>query len=472
MRSPPSAETSIDDLSPRRRELLALLAKGLTNHELARALSITHGTVRSHVTTLLEQLGVANRTEAAARYVAWEARPAQVEVVMQRPAIAIVPLVAIGDDPRTRSLAAGLTADLASLFARWCWFPVIATTSSASARSLGSTAREVGAQLRARFLVDGTVRPVGNRWRLSVHIDDAQTGHQLWADQRDFPGEALFEMQDELCQATVAAAYPVLVARSLATAPHARPTAQLAAWELAHEGMALRASREPEANAAALSRFQEALRLEPDLVLAHYGAGLASYDALLNQWGPREAAHARLLGAAETCLQAAPHGAEGYFLLGRALQARGDWAASVRPLETAVGRNPSFALAHATLSQALQVSGRGDEALVRMTHATRLGPRSFVASLATLHFMRAEYADALQVAERAVETTPRYAYAHAIAASSCWWLGDARRGRDHLATLRERHPRFRNDSFSETFGPHVDCIERFTRGLDELTTAR
>lgn len=462
----------IDDLSPRRRELLQLLAKGLTNDEIAKALDITPGTVRTHVTAVLAQLDVSNRTEAAAAYISWEARPTQVAAVMQRPAIAVLPIAGLGDDPHTRIAATGLTEDLACLFARWCWFPVIATTSSANGRSLGQTTREIGAQLGARFLVDGSLRGAGAGWRLSVRIDDAETGHQLWAEHYDSRSEAFFEHQDAICHAVVAAAYPVLVARAQAALPESRPPAELAAWELAHEGMTLRANREPDANIAAMYRFREALARDPYLVLAHFGVGLACYDAVLNQWGPKEPSLDQLVIAAERCVELAPHAAEGHYLLGRYQQSRGAWERAMSPLEAAVGRNPSFALAHAGLSQSLQIAGRSDEGLIRMQHAVRLGPRSFVAGLATLHFMRGEYAEALAFAERAVVTNPGYPFARAMAAASAWWLGDAPRGRVHVDALRERHPQFRPEGFAVTFGEKVDPVERLSRALAELESMR
>lgn len=468
-----SPATPIEELSPRRRELLRLVAKGLTNDEIAAALGITPGTVRSHVTTLLAQLEVANRTEAAAAFVAWEAGPARVAVVMQRPAIAVLPIVPLEADPRTQAAAGALTEDLASLFARWCWFPVISTSSSACARRLGKTTREVGEQLGARFLVDGNLRIAGGTWWLSLHIDDAETGYRIWADRRDYPSEALFDAQDAVCVAAVAAAYPLLVARTQAVlAPQARPPAELAAWELAHDGMALRALRAADANAAALRRFREALAREPHLVLAHFGIGLACYDAVLNQWGSEAAALDLLLASAERCIEYAPHGAEGYFLLGRYLQSRGEWERAVEPLEGAVGRNPSFALAHATLSQSLQASGRSDESLVRMEHAVRLGPRSFVAMLSTLHFMRGEYERSIEAAERALLSNPRYSFAHALAAASAWWLGDAGRGQAHLRALRASSPQFRPSGFAATFGAKVDSVERLTRALEALSAGR
>ncbi len=56
----------IEKLSPRRREVLELISKGLTNDDIASILCVSPGTVRIHVAGLLSELQVANRTEAAA----------------------------------------------------------------------------------------------------------------------------------------------------------------------------------------------------------------------------------------------------------------------------------------------------------------------------------------------------------------------------------------------------------------------
>jgi len=460
---------AIGQLSPRRRELLELLAKGFTNEEIARALKVTPGTVRAHVTTILAQLDVSNRTEAAAAFVSFEAQPAQVASVMQRPAIAVLPLLVLDEDPRTRSVAAGLTEDLASLFARWCWFPVISTLSSAHARSHGQSIGEVATALGARFLVDGSLRSIGHGMRISLRIDDAESGTVLFTDQRDVGWDALIEQQDALCQAAVGAAYPVLITHAMSGFPRTQTHVELAAWELAHDGMALRARRELDANLVAMKRFHAALARDPNLVLAHFGVGLAAYDAVLNQWGPTDHALAEMQGAAVQCIELAPHSAEGHFLFGRYLQSRGDWEQAIDPLEAAIGRNPSFALGHACLSQSLQATGRSAESLVRMQHAVRLGPRAFQAGLSTLHFMQSEYEQALASAEGALLTTPRYTFARALAAASAYWLGDPQRGRDHLRALRETSPAFKPSSFSATFGKQVDAVDRLTQALDALS---
>jgi DNA-binding NarL/FixJ family response regulator len=63
--SGPGAATGIDHLTTREREVLAELAKGRSNREIARALSVSEKTVKAHVSAVLAKLGVQDRTQAA-----------------------------------------------------------------------------------------------------------------------------------------------------------------------------------------------------------------------------------------------------------------------------------------------------------------------------------------------------------------------------------------------------------------------
>jgi two-component system, NarL family, response regulator DevR len=55
-----------EELTEREREVLALVARGYTNKQIAEALSVTEKTARNHVSHILEKLGLARRSEAAA----------------------------------------------------------------------------------------------------------------------------------------------------------------------------------------------------------------------------------------------------------------------------------------------------------------------------------------------------------------------------------------------------------------------
>jgi DNA-binding NarL/FixJ family response regulator len=59
-------EAAFSDLSPQEMQVLALIAEGKTNREIAEALFLSEGTVRNYVSSILSKLGVSNRAEAAA----------------------------------------------------------------------------------------------------------------------------------------------------------------------------------------------------------------------------------------------------------------------------------------------------------------------------------------------------------------------------------------------------------------------
>lgn len=75
---PPAQDSVPAHLTPRQREVLALLGQGKSNKEIARALNLSEGTVKLHVTAILKALKVSNRTGAvvaAARLGLGEAAP-------------------------------------------------------------------------------------------------------------------------------------------------------------------------------------------------------------------------------------------------------------------------------------------------------------------------------------------------------------------------------------------------------------
>jgi TolB-like protein len=207
----PSAGHPIERLTKRQREVLRLMAQGLANKEIATELGISTETARTHAAAILSGLGVENRTEATATYLRWSPRLDRAEVVLARPAIAVLPIPATGAKAAPL-LAQALARELTSLLSRWCHFPVIAHAATRDPRGLGDTTAEIGARLGARFLVDGALTCWRQRWRLTMHVVDASTSRLVWTEHLDLTPRRWFATQDQVCARLVASAYPRLIA--------------------------------------------------------------------------------------------------------------------------------------------------------------------------------------------------------------------------------------------------------------------
>ena len=164
----------------------------------------------------------------------------------------------------------------------------------------------------------------------------------------------------------------------------------------------------------------------------------------------------------------APHAAEGYYLRSRYLLARGEHGLSSRMLETAIGHNPSFSAAHALLAQVLVLTDQLDAGLDRMRHAARLGPRSFVSGLAVVHFVRREYEQGLDAAEKALSLNTSYPFARGIAAASAFFLGRGDVAQAHFRKLLRIAPAFAPNVFRHRFGAAIESVDRMAAALEAL----
>ena len=116
----------------------------------------------------------------------------------------------------------------------------------------------------------------------------------------------------------------------------------------------------------------------------------------------------------------------------------------------------------------LLLNGHANEGLARMRHAVRLDPHGFVAGLAAAHFIRGDFAEALAEGERAIANNPSYPFARVVAVASAYWLDDRARAAAHMNDLRRLHPGFNPLGFLNTFGPHLEAVDRLARALIAL----
>jgi TolB-like protein len=454
-------------LTSRQRQVLELLAKGLTNGEIATALGIGLSTVKTHVENLLRALDVTNRTEAVALAAGMAATPGahDAPAFEDRPAVAVLRLELLRDDHATRTFAVGLADDLITLLSKWRWFPVIARSTSFY---FGSD--QPAARLReltgADYLIGGSVSSDARRLRVTMRLEDARLERCLWSERFEIAAEDIFALQHEVAADVVGKAYPELLRAEGRAARSAGAGADLSAWQLAHDGLLSLDVRSRSEIQRAMRLFDRALELEPRFMLPLYGRGLALFQQISNQWtADIPAACATLARCAERALEVDDGDAAGWFLRGRAAIAVGDVQRTIPPLERATDINPSHAPARAVLGQARILEGdlSGFDSLKL---AARLSPRAYGAGLAFAHFAACSYAEAASTCREALVLRPEYIFGHALLCAALALAEDTRAASVEGRRLLELNPGFRLSGIRHAVpdGRH-EVADRLVEGL-------
>ncbi|RLA39390.1 MAG: hypothetical protein DRR06_19215, partial [Gammaproteobacteria bacterium] len=115
-----------------------------------------------------------------------------------KPSVAVLPLNNISGDPEQEYLADGITEDVITLLSRNPRLFVIARNSTFAYKGQSPDIRTVGTELGVRYVVEGSLRKMGERLRVTVQLIDTSNGQHLWAEQYDRPLAEIFALQDDI----------------------------------------------------------------------------------------------------------------------------------------------------------------------------------------------------------------------------------------------------------------------------------
>ena len=195
-----------------------------------------------------------------------------------RPVVAVLPLNNMSADEEQGYLAEGMTEDIITTLARSADMDVIARNSTFVYKGTTPDIRQVGKDLGARYVVEGSLRKVGSdqsseRIRVTVQLIEAATGSHVWAENYDRPLSDIFAIQDEVSSGIASAlGYAITVAE--VDAANRASTDNLDAWGLVARSLsaAFQYSRETANESVEFAR--QAVALDSNYAAAH--ARLAS----------------------------------------------------------------------------------------------------------------------------------------------------------------------------------------------------
>jgi TolB-like protein len=198
------------------------------------------------------------------------------------PSIAVLPFDNMSGDPEQEYFSDGITEDIITELSRFRQLFVIARNSSFTFKGQRVDVSEVASKLGVQYVVEGSVRKVGDRVRVTAQLIDAATGSHIWADRFDRMLDDIFAVQDEVVAAIVST-LPSQISKADLARQQRRPS-DVRAYDLTLQAWNNMETMEGVQTAVAL--LEQALVIEPDYATAHSSLAAAymlevDYQAVL-----------------------------------------------------------------------------------------------------------------------------------------------------------------------------------------------
>jgi len=191
-----------------------------------------------------------------------------------KPSIAVLPFTNMSDDAQQEYFADGMTEDLITDISKVSGLFVIARNSVFTYKGKAVKVRQVAEELGVRYVMEGSVRRVGNQVRINAQLIDATTGGHIWAERYDGSLDDVFSMQDKITQSIVTALSVTLTGREQGSLVQAK-TNKPEAYDAFLRGWQLYRRYTPEDFVKAIPHFKRAVEIDPD-----YGQAWATLASL------------------------------------------------------------------------------------------------------------------------------------------------------------------------------------------------
>jgi serine/threonine-protein kinase len=340
--------------------------------------------------------------------------------------IAVLPFTNQSADPENEYFSDGMTEEIINALAKVPGMQVASRTSSFAFKGKEVDVRKIGEQLGVASVLEGSVRKVGNRIRISTQLISAENGYQVWSETFDRQLEDVFAIQDEISRAIVdalklqlGAGDPQLVV----------PAKNLEAYTLYLKGRFFFNKEAEPGLRKGLDFFQHALLEDPGYAKAY--SGIADcWCSLADDWVVPDDAYPRAKAAALRALQLDPELAEAITSVGKVLcWYEWDFAGAEQHLRRAVTINPNYAEAHFVFGSVLPAVGALSEAVGEMRKALLLDPLSAHYSRWLGRFMlyAGDYAGAIAQSHKTIDITADFFQAFLDEGSAFLAQSDAER---------------------------------------------
>jgi TolB-like protein/class 3 adenylate cyclase/Tfp pilus assembly protein PilF len=371
-----------------------------------------------------------------------------------KPSIAVLPFLCMSDDPEQEFFADGIAEDIITSLSRVPELVVISRTSSFLYKGSAKDVRQIGTELAVGHVLEGSVRKVGNRVRITAQLIETRGGDHLWADRYDRSLDDIFAIQDEITRNIVIELTAKLVSGDLVR-KMAVGTSSIEAWECVGRAGSMIGIIKQSENEEARKLCERALEIDASYAAAWVILGMTYWMSSTRKVGAeREALMQKAFEYAERGRDANPDYHMTYTLLGHIYMSRGDTEKALAMGEKSLQLAPSDSYAIAIQADRLIESGRVEEGIAALKKAIRLCPFPppwFLFLLGTGFHINGENESAVLAFRQAIEREPGSYLTFIWLASALVDLGKPDDARSAAKAALELEPHFSAETWSQSF---------------------
>jgi TolB-like protein/DNA-binding winged helix-turn-helix (wHTH) protein len=353
---------------------------------------------------------------AALAYWAWRESTTHAGSPTEKVILAVLPFDNLNHDPDQEFFGDGLTEEMIAQLGKLNpeRLTVISRGSVTKYKDSRLAANQIGRELHADYLVQGSVRRSADRVRITVQLIQVRDQTDLWAESYDRELKDILTLQDSVSRTIANQIHITLTPgqRTRLRGGNLDPEA----YEAYLKGRYYWNKRTADGMQKALLYFQQAINKDPTYGAAY--SGLADCNSGLAWHGFKSPVEALPMAnaAALRAIEIDPQSAEAHASLGLVLTHRWDWGGAEAEFKQALRLDPRYANAHHWYGDYLSIMGRHDEALLEARQALKLDPLNLMIStwVGRRYYLAGKYDLAIEQGRNTEELDASFAAAHLL----------------------------------------------------------
>jgi adenylate cyclase len=343
-----------------------------------------------------------------------------------KPSIAVLPFVNISNDPEQEYFSDGITEDLITDLSKLSGLFVIARNSVFTYKGKAVKVQEVSRELGVQYVLEDSVRKIGNRMLITAQLVDAPTGHHVWSERYDRELRDIFATQEEIRRKIVSYLAVRLTEGEQERAWH-QYTSTPEAYDYLLRGVEYFNHFTKETNVQARQMYEKAIELNPTYAVAYATLSVTYLVEWFWQWSQTPPTLEQAFALAQKAIALDNSLALAHDVLGSAYAWKKQYDQAIVEGERAVVLAPNSADAHVWQAQILLLAGRPAEAVGLVEKAKRLNPQYpawYSGILGWAYRLVGRYEEATVALKQALAHNPNDFNAHFhLAAPMVSWVG-------------------------------------------------